>query len=262
MAAPIRPSAAEGACQDGACQCPSRRAPWPAPRGVSNRMPALRPRLQDKQIRLFHRNTGPRHLVVRARPGGGSLPRTVSPNVTGPRVPGTQAPLATRAGSSRASLGRAEASLQGLLAPRSQAEGEREDGARPSLSWKTTCRPAKALGFRSLPLRPRLQDKQKASEPFPRKAPSPFVLGPEAGKSESESSLRALFQTLRACGSRGSEPRWFSKLRVLGACLSGAGLKVVATSWGSTPLLLQEKLRVWVPSQLGVAARGGGGGSW
>ncbi|XP_044916590.1 uncharacterized protein LOC123386240 [Felis catus] len=79
------------------------------------------------------------------------------------------------------SLGRTEASLQGLLAPRSQAEGEGEAGARPSLSWKTTGRPAKAFGFRSLPLRPRPQDKQKASEPFPRKAPSPFVLGPEAG---------------------------------------------------------------------------------
>ena len=52
------------------------------------------------------------------------------------------------------------------------------------------------------------------------------------------SPLRAVSPFTIACESCGCKPRWFSKLDVLRACLSDAGLKV------GVPLLLREKL--WI----------------
>lgn len=53
--------------------------------------------------------------------------------------------------------------------------------------------------------------------------PAASVLSPGAGES-SACPLMAASQMLIACGSHGLKPGCFSKVRVLGACLSGAGL--------------------------------------
>ena len=79
------------------------------------------------------------------------------------------------------------------------------------------------------------------------------ALGPEAGKSER--NARPLLRLLVAlsCGSCGNGPRCFSKLDVLGACLSGAGLK----RWGAQcglQTLLREKLQLLCsPQTVGLA---------
>ena len=50
-------------------------------------------------------------------------------------------------------------------------------------------------------------------------------MGSGMGKSDSESPLRVLSQIAALLWVSGCKPHWFSKLDVLGAHLSGAGLK-------------------------------------
>lgn len=64
----------------------------------------LRPELLDRQIGLFLRKAGMCFSLLSVQGSeSGSLPRTASPIVTIPWDPGTQAPLASRAGSFRKS---------------------------------------------------------------------------------------------------------------------------------------------------------------
>ena len=92
--------------------------------------------------------------------------------------------------------------------------------------------------IRCLPLRPRLQDKQMSlPHTKPRGPQQHFHIGPWGRWVLAWHFWRLVVSW--------SEPGWFSKLGVLRASLSGAGIKSWGCPmWGSSPLFLREKLSI------------------
>lgn len=105
--------------------------------------------------------------------------------------------------------------------------------------------------IRFLPLRAMLQDRQmslphtKSGHPLI----SHFHPGPWGGWLCACKPFKSCFSNHYSCGSCGCKPHWFSKIDVLGAHLSGTGLKSWGyLMWGSNTSLLRDKL--WVLSSL------------